>query len=66
MGDLITFRTAQASFRTPKEGSARILFFTGVRYQRMTDGEPDGGEDEKSGKPSKGRRPVSNRGRRRD
>jgi hypothetical protein len=40
MGELILFRPAGGSERknhAPREAAARILFFTGVRYQRASE-----------------------------
>jgi hypothetical protein len=38
MGDLVAFRTAKNRLRAPPAvgGTAKILFFTGVRYERAT------------------------------
>jgi hypothetical protein len=41
MGDLIAFRSPRPSGDAKPSGlGAEILFFTGVRYQRMNDEEP--------------------------
>jgi hypothetical protein len=38
MGDLIAFRTPRHRGREPpRGGTAQILFFTGVRYERVID-----------------------------
>jgi hypothetical protein len=41
MGDLIAFRSQRSSGQARSSGTgAEILFFTGVRYQRMTEVAP--------------------------
>jgi hypothetical protein len=41
MGDLIAFRSQRPSGQArPSGAGAEILFFTGVRYQRMTEDPP--------------------------
>ena len=53
MGDLIAFRSQRPSGQArPCGAGAEILFFTGVRYQRMSDEAPPA-----SAKPRKPREP---------
>ncbi len=66
MGQVIVFRLqAQPKRRPPQDGPARILFFTGVRYQRD---DPDSGtpanETTPPGSPRAGRKVGGNRPRR--
>jgi hypothetical protein len=60
MGDLILFRPRKRAERARggETGTAAILFFTGVRYQRMSDPEPahDGRPSTQDGVGAKRRR----------
>ena len=61
MGDLIAFRSQRPSGQArPSGAGAEILFFTGVRYQRMSDEAPPA-----SAKPRKPRVQGGPQGRRR-
>ena len=61
MGDLIAFRSPRPSGDAKPSGiGAEILFFTGVRYQRMSDETPTA-----SPKPRNPREPSGPPGRRR-
>jgi hypothetical protein len=63
MGQVIAFRLqAQPKRRPPPDGPARILFFTGVRYQRddadlvASDCEPTTPESRRGGRKAGGHR----------
>ena len=53
MGEIILFRPREGQARTARpsvaEAGARILFFTGVRYERMADCKGDSGAPRSDG-----------------
>ena len=55
MGDLIVLTPSRssASLGLPPLGSAEILFFTGVRYYRMTDALPECAAPKRRRRPTK-------------
>ena len=59
MGDLILFPMRRTPSRERRSGEAEILFFTGVRYQRMSEPAPTGASDDR---PSQGARRKRKRG----
>jgi len=68
MGDLIAFRSQSFSGQARSGGTgAEILFFTGVRYQRMTeDSPPSNAEPQQPQQGGKSGGPGRARRRRRD
>jgi hypothetical protein len=57
MGDVLNLPSPRPrAAAAPAEGGAQILFFTGVRYERMRDAPPDGRHDGAGGAPPPGRR----------
>jgi len=58
MAEILIFRARPRSEHEPKQfaESATILFFTGVRYQRMEDAAEIAPKSRRSGKPAAPRR----------